>query len=243
MDIGLNMAAYMGVRATRELGMVSQNLANASTRGFKRELFNNWQVAPPTPTLNGDVEGPFYVDVVSRDLGQGSLHETGSETDLALQGPGFFKVQTPRGIRYTRDGGFSLNAEYQLVTVEGHPVMGKNGPLTLDSRDKRFGFDQEGGIHMDKNLSDQIVVVNFPNPQELLPEGHNLLVAGPRAGEEVDAENTQVLQGNIEMSNVDLVTESVALIDLNRRYESYLKLLETFVTADRKVVEEIGQKV
>jgi flagellar basal-body rod protein FlgF len=243
MDIGLNMAAYMGVRASRELEMVSHNLANASTKGFKRELFNNWQVAPAAQTPTGDAEGPFYVDVVSRDLGQGALHETGNETDLALQGSGFFKIQTPRGLRYTRDGGFSLNADYQLVTAEGHLVMGKNGPLSLDARDKKFGFDQEGGIHMDKNLSDQILVVDFPNPQGLLPEGHNLFVPGPQAGEEADAVNTQVLQGSIEISNVDLVTESVALIDLNRRYESYLKLLETFVTADRKVVEEIGQKV
>lgn len=243
MDIGLNMAAYMGVRASRELEMVSHNLANASTTGFKRELYNNWQVTPAPQTPTTDAAGPFYVDVVSRDLSQGAIHETGNETDLALQGAGFFKIQTPRGIRYTRDGSFTLNADYQLVTKEGHLVMGKNGALTLDARDKRFSFDQEGGIHMDKNLSDQILVVNFANPQDLRPEGNNLYVPGPQAGEEVDAVNTQVIQGSIETSNVDLVSESVALIDLNRRYESYLKLLETFVTTDRKVVEEIGQKV
>jgi flagellar basal-body rod protein FlgF len=67
------------------------------------------------------------VDVRSRDFNQGSIHETGKETDLAIQGPGFFKVQTPRGLRYTRNGSFHLSADSQLVTPEGYQVMGKNG--------------------------------------------------------------------------------------------------------------------
>ncbi|MGQ9688129.1 MAG: flagellar hook-basal body protein [Desulfobaccales bacterium] len=242
MDLGLNMAAYMGVRAARELETISHNLANASTAGFKRELLNNWQLASSGTALAGWEEGPRYVDVRSRDFGQGAIHETGNETDLALQGRGFFKVQTPRGFRYTRNGSFTLNAEFQLVTPEGYLVMGKNGPLTLDARDKRFGLDDQGGIHMDKNLADQILVVDFPNPQDLRPEGHNFFVPGPLAGEEMEAAEARVLQGNIEESNVDLVSESVALIDTQRRYESYLKILETFTSVDRKVVEEIGHQ-
>ncbi len=243
MDIGLNMAAYMGVRASRELESISHNLANASTPGFKRELLHNWQLAPPEEPLTGEREGPLYVDVRSRDFAQGPIHETGNETDLALQGPGFFKVQTPWGFRYTRNGAFRLNADYQLVTSEGHLVIGKNGPLTLDARDKKFGIDDEGGVHLDRNLADQILVVDFPHRQDLRPVGGNFLVPGPAAGEEMEARDVRVLQGSIEESNVDLVSESVALIDTQRRYESYLKVLETFMTADRKVVEEIGQHV
>jgi flagellar basal-body rod protein FlgF len=243
MDIGWNMAAYMGVRATRELETVSHNLANASTAGFKRELLNNWQLTPPENPLTGGAGAAQYVDVRSRDFNQGSIHETGKETDLAIQGPGFFKVQTPRGLRYTRNGSFHLSADSQLVTPEGYQVMGKNGAITLDALDKQFSFDSEGGVHLDKNLADQILVVDFPNSQDLRPEGRNFWVPGPLAGEEGEAQNIRILQGNIEESNVDLVAESIALVDIHRRYEAYLKVLETFAASDRKVVEEIGQQV
>jgi flagellar basal-body rod protein FlgF len=241
MDIGWNMAAYMGVRASRELEVVSHNLANASTLGFKRELLNNWQLNSSQPPLIGEPEAAQYVDVRSHDFNQGSIHETGKDTDLALQGPGFFKIQTPQGIRYTRNGNFRLNPDLQLVTQEGYQVLGKNGPITLDSLDKDYTFDAEGGIHLDKNLGDQIQVVDFTNPQDLRPWGQTFLQAGPQAGPEQEAPGTRILQGNIEESNVDLVSESVNLVDIQRRYEAYLKVLDTFTGSDRKVVDEIGQ--
>ena len=93
MHQGWSMAAYMGIRATRELDLISHNLANASTGGFKRELMNTWRLKVPEDPVGGTPPA-LFVDVRSRDLAQGSLHETGSETDLAIQGPGFFKVET-----------------------------------------------------------------------------------------------------------------------------------------------------
>ena len=241
MHQGWSMAAYMGIRATRELDLISHNLANASTGGFKRELLNTWRLKVPEDPL-GWTPPALYVDVRSRDFAQGSLHETGSETDLAIQGPGYFKVETPRGVRYTRSGSFHLNPENKLVTKEGYPVLGKNGPLTLDSRDQKFSVDEQGGIHLDNSLSDQLQVVDFPHPQDLRLEGHTYYVPGPAAGEEMEAKEARIIQGSLEESNVDLVAESVALIDVQRRFEAYLKVLETFAASDRKMVEEIGQQ-
>lgn len=242
MDIGWDMATYMGVRAMRELEMASHNLANASTTGFKRELLDTWEVTAPHLLGPGPPEAAGYVDVRSRDFSQGPIHETGNETDLALQGRGFFKVQTPEGFRYTRSGSFDLNPDYQLVTKEGHLVMGKNGPISLDSRNKYFGFDPEGGIHMDQNLADEILVVDFPHPQDLRIQGGTYYVPGPLTGEEREAKDFQVIQGSLEASNVDLVAESIALVDIHRRYESYMKIIETFTAHDQKVVEQIGQQ-
>jgi flagellar basal-body rod protein FlgG len=242
MDIGWDMAAYMGVRAMRELEVASHNLANASTVGFKRVLLDNWEVTNSQLQGPGQPEAANYVDVRSRDLTQGSIHETASETDLAIQGPGYFKVQTPQGLRYTRNGNFYLSPDYQLVTKEGYTVLGKNGPLNLDSRDKHFAFDGEGGIHMDKSLSEEMLIVDFPYPQELRPLGQTYFAADPAAGEEKPAEGFRLVQGAIEESNVDLVKESIDLVDIHRRYEAYMKVLETFTAQDRKVVEEIGQQ-
>uniref|UniRef100_A0A7C3ZBS7 Flagellar hook basal-body protein n=1 Tax=Desulfobacca acetoxidans TaxID=60893 RepID=A0A7C3ZBS7_9BACT len=144
MDVGWNMAAYMGVRASRELEVVSHNLATASTLGFKREILNAWRLTSPADPFGTQPEVPNYLDVRSWDFSQGSIHETGKDTDLAIQGPGFFKIQPPQGIRYTRNGNFRLSPDYRLVTPEGYPVMGKNGPITLESLDKAYSFDAEG---------------------------------------------------------------------------------------------------
>ncbi|MFZ2090069.1 MAG: flagellar hook basal-body protein, partial [Desulfobaccales bacterium] len=214
----------------------------SSTMGFKRELLNQWQLSAAATTQTGWSDNAKYVDVRSKDFNQGSIHETGKDTDLAIQGSGFFKVQTPHGTRYTRNGNFRLSPDFQLVTQEGYTVMGKNGPISLNALDQDFSFDAEGGVHLDKNLGDQILVVDFPNPQDLQPRGQNYLTAGPQTGEEMEAQSSRLLQGNIEESNVDLVAESVSLIDIHRRYEAYLKVLETFSASDRKVVEEIGQQ-
>lgn len=242
MDNGWNMAAYMGVRASQELAVVSHNLANASTVGFKRELLNNWQLNPPANLNAGGSGAKNYVDVRSRDLEQGPIHETGKDTDLALQGPGYFKVQTPQGVRYTRNGNFALDSDYQLVTPQGYTVMGKNGPITLNALDKNFSIDAEGGVHLDNNLGEQVMVVDFPNSQDLWPQGQNYLSAGPQAGEEQETPTTRVLQGNVEESNVDLTSESVNLIDVQRRYEAYLKVLQTFADTDNKSIQDIGQQ-
>jgi flagellar basal-body rod protein FlgG len=242
MHQGWDMAAYMGVRATRELDIVSHNLANASTGGFKRELLNSWRLKSPE-TTSGNLPPALYVDVRSRDYAQGGIHETGNDTDLAIQGLGFFKVETPRGVRYTRNGAFHLNSESKLVTKEGYPVLGKNGPVTLDARDQKFTVDEQGGIHLDNGLADQLQVVEFANPQDLRVEGQTYYSPGPDAGGETEPKNARIIQGSVEESNVDLVAESVDLIDLHRRFESYLKVLETFAASDRKVVEEVGQQV
>ncbi len=236
MQTGYDMAAYMGARAERLLTVVSHNLANASTTGFKRELLNLWRLQDPGPS-----RAAAYVDVAGRDLGQGALLTTEGDTDLAIEGPGYFKVDTPQGVRYTRDGAFRLNADWQLVTKEGYPVLGKGGPVTLNALDQQFGIDEEGGVHLDRSLSDQILVVDFDHPQDLRPLGQTYFVPGPEAGEEREAAGARVLAGMLEASNVDPVEESVNLITIQRSFEAYLKVLETFAASDKKVVEEVGQ--
>ncbi len=239
MHSGYNMAAYMGVRATRELEMASNNLANSSTVGFKRERLFLWCLENQWSQKTGEVRPAAYVDIFARDFSQGSLHNTENDTDLAIQGSGFFKVETPQGNRYTRNGAFTLTPDWELVTREGYKVMGKNGPITLESRDEQFGVDQEGGIHLDKSLSDQIAVVDFDNPQGLVAAGRYYFVATPEAGEEQEAQGYRVLQGNIEESNIDLPQEAVNLTFIHRAFEAYMKVLDTFAASDRKVIEDM----
>lgn len=240
-QIGWNMATYMGMRASQEFELLSHNMANASTPGFKQELLHLWRLeAPDEPADSMGQRPAYFLNVRSRDYTQGSFHTTGNENDFAMDGPGFFKVETPQGVRYTRNGQFRLTSDRQLATKEGYLVQGKSGPISLNANDQNFYVDQEGGVHMDKSLGDQISVVNFSNPQALSQQGKSYFAATPQAGEETEAPATKVRQGEIEESNFDPTAEIVQLMNIQRSFETYLKVLDTFTAKDRKVIEEIG---
>jgi flagellar basal-body rod protein FlgG len=238
------MATYMGVRASKELELLSHNLANTNTPGFKQELLYLWRVDSPAESTDplGQRQAA-YLNVRSLDMTQGNLHQTGNDTDFALDGPGFFKVQTPQGIRYTRNGMFRLNKDWQLSTQEGYLVQGKNGPITLNPSDQNYYMDLEGGIHMDKSLGDQMLVVDFANPQGLARQGHCLYAATPASGQETPAQATKVREGEIEESNLDTTAEMVQLVNIQRTFEAYLKVLDTFAAKDQKIINEIGTPV
>lgn len=253
---GWEMAAYMGTKAVERLDLISHNLANASTTAFKQELLTIWRIdAEPEgpvvdlPRVRVPDPGPgrypstaYYLDVPTRDYRQGSLHVTHAETDLAIDGPGFFKIDTPRGLRYTRNGSFQINQDNNwLVTREGYPVLGKGGPITLDAVDKKFSIDPEGGIHLDDALGDQLEIVDFPNPQGLVRENGCLYAASAAAGLEQPATAYRIHQGAIEESNVDPFQAMIQLLETMRGFEAYLKVLETFESRDRKVILDIGR--
>ena len=252
---GWDMVAFMGTRAAERLGMISNNIANVNTLGFKQNLLGTWRADQlpednkvdlprerlPNPEPGVYPNSCYYFDVLSRDFSQGALHHTGGENDLAIYGSGFFKVQTPQGIRYTRNGSFRLNTDYQLVTRQGHLVLGQNGPITLNATDKKFSVDVEGGIHLDDTLGDQLAIVDFPNPQGLILEKGGLYAATENSGLEQEAQGYQIQQGVVEESNVDPIAAMVQLIDNSRNFDSYIKILDTFQTSSERVIKEIGR--
>ncbi len=189
-----------------------------------------------------NAQRPYYfMAMQGKDFSQGPILTTNNETDLALEGPGFFKIQTPNGIRYTRDGSFRLDSEYQIVTRDGYPLLGKSGPITVNANNKLFLIDQEGGVHLDGTMGDQIDIVNFVNPQGLKKEVGNLFAATDESGGEIAAENCLVRQSSIEESNVNPVAGMVNLIAEQRLFESMVKTLQTFEDADGKVTREMGR--
>jgi len=284
---GWSQVVFMGTQAERRLEVISHNLANTSTIGFKQEMVNSWRSDRDPERIKKELEAnpavkqigafslvrrgnqpsqllvnfpaerdskadlenypynalrPYYfMEMRATDFSQGPTHTTGNETDLALQGEGFFKVQTPNGIRYTRDGSFRINSDYQLITKEGYPLLGKSGPVSVNAVDQRFVVDLEGGIHLDGSMGDQIEMVTFTNPQGLKKEGGNLYAATDDAGGELPAENCRVLQGSIEESNVNPVAGMVDLISEQRLFESMVKTMQTFEDADGKVIRDIGR--
>lgn len=205
------------------LNIIANNLANISTPGFKKDV---------------PVFQDFLVKATAIHFGQGHLEHTGRTFDLALDGPGFFQVQTPNGLRYTRGGAFSRNSAGVLVTQDGDPVVGGGG---IPSTAQEVIITPEGRILADEVEVGRLAIVEFEDPRVLVKEGYNLFRPQTEGVTGRPAEETVVEQGYLEMSNVNAVEESINLIDTVRTYEAFQKVILSLEEADTKSINEVGR--
>ncbi|NVL89386.1 MAG: flagellar hook-basal body protein [Desulfobacterales bacterium] len=224
MDIGV-LNAVRGSRVQgRRFDIISNNLANVGTAGFKKDMLTFDQ------TLQGSVR---------TDLRQGNLRLTGNSLDIALHGDGFFEIRTPDGVRYTRNGSFSLNADSALVTQNGDPVLGENGVIRVEG--DNINIDTKGQITVDESAADTLSIVSFVRPELLRKEGLSYSVYNGDQREIVKPEEVFVKQGYLEESNVVVVEEMTRMIEALRTYESYQKVLQTFDETTYKSVNDVGR--
>lgn len=203
---------------------ITNHLANASTTGFKADI------------LSFDEELQAHSTV---DFSQGGIRETGNVLDLALSGDGFFKIQTQQGIRYTRNGTFTLNRDNVLVTENGDQVMGESGPISIEGANVQI--NRNGEVFVDNDQVDKLSIVTFSSKEKLMKEGESLFEYTGEAEDETGSETTLVKQGSLEMPNTILVIEMTKMVETMRTYESYMKVLQTFDEADTKLVSELGR--
>lgn len=242
------------------LEITANNLANTNTAGYKADkvtalpfefMLENAMGEFEDMAVNQQQEGtPYYVAYtktgkVATSFAQGPTQQTGSPLNIALEGPGFIAVDTPGGVRYTRQGSFEINKDGKLVTPDGYPVRGK-GLTNLGSGE--IAIDQDGNIAITANgeMSSQqqgtIEIKEFDDPGVLRKEGHSLFVCPDEAlGKK--PETTSVRQGYLEMPNVNTVTEMVNLIELNRIFESYQKAITSFDGCVEKLLNGVGGNV
>ncbi|HUU40108.1 MAG TPA: flagellar hook-basal body protein [Desulfatiglandales bacterium] len=204
---------------------ISNNLSNINTNAFKKEIMSFDQAL----TMN----------IVSATVfSPGPTRYTGNELDVAISGPGFFKVQTPRGIRYTRNGSFTINSEGLLVTRNGDAILGQNGPISINSGKISIGID--GQVAADNEPVDKIVVVDFEAPQQLKKEGMSYY--GYQGGEEgvYNSDNINIQQGYIENSNVNPTEEMIKMVEALRLFESAQKAIQCLDEVNQKMVNDVG---
>ena len=217
---------YIGSLAQEHrLNITSNNLANVNTPGFKKDV----------PVFDG-----YLVAATKTYFAHGSFQQTKAKLDLALSGPGFFQVETPNGVRYTRNGSFNLNAEGQIVTKEGYPVVGAGA---IPANAKEVTITEDGRVLVDGGQAGQIDLVEFEDPNVLAKAGNNLFVPKVEGLAGGPANNTTVNQGYLETSNVDPVMESVNMIDTMRTYEVFQAVIQSFQEADQKSINEVGRMV
>lgn len=214
------------------LEVIANNLANMNTTGYKRdEVF--MQLVKDAALMQAQGKGDLSEVQVERitDFSDGSLIPTNNPLDLAVQGRGLFVVETPQGLRYTRNGNFSLTADGILVTAQGDPVMGVNGKIQLpDLQNLKQGqivISESGEIDVDNRSIARLRVVDFAAGMGLTKETSSLFVApsGVSPGE-IHEDSVQIRQGFLEGSNVEGLEEMIAMIELTRNYESNQRVIQ-----------------
>lgn len=227
------------------MDIMSNNLANADTTGFKKEGSTSQAYAevmavkikdltenPNTPRRLGNMSLGVKIGETYTDFSQGSLRDTGNTYDIALGGSGFFNIEFTSkagetSTKYTRDGGFTITKEGYLVTKDGDYVLGENGRIQLSTTAGTTVFDRNGDIYQDDRLVASLKISDFEDTNYLTHYGETMWDAKEGAVE-IDVEDPDVRQGYLEMSNANVVKEMVNMITISRHYESNQKMLTSF---------------
>jgi len=250
----------------RELEILTHNLSNVNTTGYKDdkpafkgiypEITRYMTIDTPEDQrrfmlnrkLNMSYPGVSQVKV---DYSNGQMRRTGNQLDVALNGPGFFVVDTPQGELYTRMGNFTLNAKKELVLNEGgyplkrklkekEQLTGKEGEEYIKIEGTEINIDQDGGISVDGILNDSLRVVDFAEYAQLRKVGDNLYEHRGSKENELTAEECQVNQHHTELSNVNMVQKMIKMITVARACESYQKVIQSLDEIDTRATRDVG---
>lgn len=243
----MDNALYVGLSRQmvlrRQLDIVANNIANADTAGFKVEsLLEKVNPAEPAYTLQGPRPVKFVgEDGVVRDFGQGSLRRTDAPLDLAIEGKGFFQVQSPNGPRYTRDGNFRLDDNGVLVTQGGFPVMDDGGgSITLDPALGKVSISQDGTVTQGSTRVAKLAAVNFQTLSTLEKTGDNLY-RNTSNQQPTPVEGSKIRQGMLEGSNVNSILEISKMIEISRAYEQMAKIMDSNSELSKSAVARMGR--
>jgi len=245
MDSGYYAAMAGLVARTQALDTAAANLANAQTPGYRaeREFFRSVLLGPDAlnSQLGRTVNNFGLLGGDRLNLGQGALEQTGNPLDLAIEGQGFFAIQTPNGIRYTRDGGFHRARTGELVTGAGEAVLSAAGQ-TIAVPPGEVSVGADGVLSVAGGTVAGLGVFTFAAGTELTPEGANRYIA-PQNAKPAIAAGATVHQGAIENANQDVIQGTLDLIVMQRQAEMMQKALTVFHTEFNKFAVEDLPKV
>ena len=276
---GIYTGASGMVAQMHKMDAISNNLANVDLTGYKRDTsvhkafpqmllrrtgddgvykfpFGSMDTSPVVGMLGTGVELNELYTVFE----QGAMKETGNPFDLALDGDGFFSIQTPQGERYTRNGTFLIDNNGLLVTKDGLPVMGEKGMIHL--KKNNFVVDSQGRVFQNADLADDprrlvsmeendwagmeqvdtLKIVDFDRSRYLKKQGGSLWAANRESGEPHAAplgSSTKTIQGFLEGANVNPVTEMVQMIEVNRAYEANQKVIQSHDTMTSQLINKV----
>jgi flagellar basal-body rod protein FlgF len=220
----------------REMGLVANNIANSSTTGFRREgvVFSEFVAAlDQDPSLSMAHASGRHVD-----LSQSTLSQTGGQFDFAIQGEGFFLIDTPQGQRMTRAGSFTPSAEGELVTPDGYRLLDAGGaPIFIPPDAKGVALAADGTLSTNGQPIAQVGLWRPTDPLSLKHQAGTMFAADAVE----PAEGATILQGQLEDSNVEPVSEIARMIEVQRAYELGQKFLDAEDERVRGVIQALGR--
>lgn len=258
--------AYTGMlNEQKRMDVMTNNLANADTNGYKKEGTTSQTFADTyaikikdtsnggVPRVIGDVSLGVHIGETYTNYDQGSFRVTDNPYDLGIAGNGFFAIsytnkQGETSVKYTRDGAFSVDRQGYLMTKDGDYVLNQNGALNSDpgaanfiriDPNQEFTIDKNGNIWQNRQLVARVGLVDFADYNYIQKFGENLYDRVD--GAQIMAADGQIEQGTIEASNVNIVTEMVDMITITRAYESNQKIIQTIDTMLDKAVNQVGK--
>jgi len=246
MENSLLVSLSQQLATYRAMDVIANNIANVSTPGFKRDSakFEEYvAMMRPAEGQKGMQPVSFVKDAgVTRDTGQGNIEQTGAPLDLAISGKGYFAVQTPAGLRYTRDGHFSLDGSGNLVTSQGYQVQGDGGAITIAPTDGDINIAPDGMISsVVRGVGNQlgkIKVVDFADNSLLTKQGSSLYSTGQTPNTPA---TVNIRQGALEASNVQPVIEISKMLEVQRAYEATANLSKSEEDMMSQAIQRLGQ--
>lgn len=244
------LAASGAILQQLKLEILANNVANINTPGYKADLpifrlqdIPEESIAEKSKQTNSKRQTiipytpPFGIRT---DFSSGSIKSTGNTLDFALNGDGFFAIQSENDTRYTRQGNFRINEEGILVTQNGDPVLGQGGEISIETGPVTVGLD--GTIEVDGEIVDQLKIVRFDDFKQLKKVGNTMFEPADGFGPEIEleSENTTVNQGFIELSNVSPIRSMTDMIEAMRVSEAYQKVIQSVDESTSKVINEVG---
>jgi flagellar basal-body rod protein FlgF len=234
--------------------VIANNMANAGTVGFKRD---NVSISSFDEALNSAVRKIGQSETLLQppssstgignytDFSQGSIRMTENSLDAAINGDGFFAIQTPEGIRYTRNGSFALNENNDLIMAGSpqHRVLGTgNTPITVPDSGGKISIDNKGNITIGDEAVGTLMVTAFEDNAMLVKTGGNLFIAQNEGSGTTAAEGSYTIaQSSLEMSNVNVIQEMVAMIINQRNYQLSQKMIQSQDQTIERAINDVGR--
>jgi flagellar basal-body rod protein FlgF len=244
MDNTLYVAMSRQMILRRELDIVANNIANANTAGFKVEsLISETEALSLGKAKNAGPRNIQYVldTGLARDFGQGAMTVTGAPLDIAIEGDGFFQINTAGGERFTRDGRFTTDATGRIVTARGDALAGDGGAeITVDPNKGAVAISRDGVVSQEGVRIGKVGVMRFASLSGLSKDGDGLYRNEGNIPPEAAADAV-VSQGAVEGSNVQPVLEVTRMLEITREYERISKLMDQTAELDRRSIERLGR--
>lgn len=252
MDNALLVGLSRQVALAREVDVIANNIANINTTGFKSDGAVFEEYISPTARAENFIGPDQLISYVQDratwvDLSQGALERTGNALDVAIDGRGFFAVQTPNGERYTRSGAFQINNNGELVTSEGYQVLGESGPIIFQPKDRDITISPDGTISVregNNSLTEsqrgQLRVVGFTQANLLQKDGTGTFLAPEGVTPQAD-KLSRVAQGSIEKSNVRAVMEMTRMIEVTRAYTQISNMLAQQAALQTTAIDKLAE--